>query len=219
MTDLSENLSDLTAIEAGNTDTQQVLTIAGIDAINEALAETESTVAENTTVEPVNNSDRLETDAGAVAKNATTELSGNSEQLETDFEIPEPYVCPWADAPENTIYYEKIYEDGHLGSSTESAEMAYKLGWYENRISNDDVKQSDINGWVYVKDKCPMKTAEDISRDEAKARIFELKNFLAATDYRAIKFAEGALTAEEYEPDRQARADARAEINRLEASL
>lgn len=36
---------------------------------------------------------------------------------------------------------------------------------------------------------------------------------------KAIKYAEGALTADEYEPDRQARADARTEINRLEASL
>ena len=97
--------------------------------------------------------------------------------------------------------------------------MAYKFGWYENRISKDDAKQSDINGWTYIKDRCPMKTADDINRDEAKARIFELKNFLAATDYKAIKYAEGALTADEYEPDRQARADARAEINRLEASL
>lgn len=159
-------------------------------------------------------SDRLETEAGTVAENTTVEPSGNSEQLE-----PEPAPLPWEDAPADVIFYGKLYEDGHLGGSTESPEMAYKLGWYENRISKDDVKPSDINGFLYIKDKCPMKTADDINRDEAKARIFELKNFLAATDYRAIKYAEGALTADEYEPDRQARADARAEINRLEASL
>ena len=164
-----------------------------------------------------------ETETGAVAKNATTENEpvGNTDRLETEpeFEEPEPEPLPWEDAPENTIFYGKLYEDGHLGGTTESPEMAYKFGWYENRISKDDVQRSDINGFLYIKDKCPMKTADDISRDEAKARIFELKNFLAATDYRAIKYAEGALTADEYEPDRQARADARAEINRLEASL
>lgn len=204
MIDLNENATFDEVTEVSNTDTLEPLTDADIDAINEALAEAESdpTLAENTTVEPVNNSDRLD------------EQFGNSEQLE-----PESEPLPWADAPENTLYYEKIYDDGHLGSFTESPEMAYKFGWYENRISKDDVKQSDINGWTYVKDKCPMKTADDISRDEAKARIFELKNFLAATDYKAIKYAEGALTAEEYAPDRQARADARAEINRLEAGL
>ena len=168
--------------------------------------------AAETENEPVNNSDRLATEAGTVAENTTVEPIGNSEQLE-----PEP--LPWADAPENTVFYGKMYEDGHLGGTTESAEMAYRFGWYENRISKDDVKQSDINGFLYLKDKCPMKTADDISRDEAKARIFELKNFLTATDYKAIKYAEGALTADEYAPDRQARADARAEINRLEAGL
>ena len=201
MTDLSENVPDLSendvlseGNEVSNTDTLEPLTDADIDAINEVLAEaeSESTLAENTTVE--------------------SELSGNPEQLK-----PEP--LPWADAPADVIFYGKMYEDGHLGGTTEAPEMAYRFGWYENRISKDDVKQSDINGFLYLKDKCPMKTADDISRDEAKARIFELKNFLAATDYKAIKYAEGALTADEYEPDRQARADARAEINRLEASL
>jgi hypothetical protein len=214
MTDLNENAPFDEVLEGSNTDTQEQSDIetvsesdAEIDAINEALTEAEAdpTVAENTTVEPVNNSDRL-----------PDELSGNPEQLE---EPSEPEPNPWDDAPKDVYFYDKTYEDGHLGSYTESAEMAYKLGWYENRIAKDDVKQSDINGWTYVKDKCPMKTADDISRDEAKARIFELKNFLTATDYKAIKYAEGALTADEYEPDRQARADARAEINRLEASL
>ena len=213
MTDLNENATFDEILGDSNMDTQEQSSVetvsesdAEIDAINEVLAEAESgpTIAENETAEPVGNNDRF------------FQQFGNSEQLE---EPSEPEPLPWADAPENTIYYEKLYEDGHLGSFTESPEMAYKFGWYENRISKDDVKQSDINGWTYIKDKCPMKTADDISRDEAKARIFELKNFLAATDYKAIKYAEGALTADEYEPDRQARAGARTEINRLEASV
>lgn len=181
----------------------------------------ESEILDNATEtesEPVNNSDRLETDAGTVAENTTVEPIGNSEQLKPEPE-PELEPLPWADAPADVIFYGKLYEDGHLGGTTEAPEIAYLFGWYENRISKDDVQRSDINGFLYLKDKCPMKTADDISRDEAKARIFELKNFLAATDYKAIKYAEGALTADEYEPDRQARADARAEINRLEASL
>ena len=123
--------------------------------------------ATETENEPVGIIDRLETEAGTVAENTTTEQIGTSEQLE-----PEPAPLPWEDAPENTIFYERLYEDGHLGDNTESAEMAYKFGWYENRISKDAVQISDINGGTYVKDKCPMKTADDISRDEAKARIF-----------------------------------------------
>lgn len=76
---------------------------------------------------------------------------------------------PWADAPENTIYYEKIYDDGHLGTSTESAEWAYKLGWFENRISKDAVQQSDLDGQLYRKEYCPMKT-DDVKLADAKER-------------------------------------------------
>ena len=221
MTDLSENdvLSEVS--EVSNTDTQQVLTDADIDAINEVMAEENESevIAENTTTdEPVNNSDRLETDSGTVAENETVELSGNSEQLETDFEIPEPepYVCPWADAPENTIFYEKMYEDGHLGSFTESAEMAYKFGWYENRISKDDVKQSDVNGWTYRKELCPHKSERDKQIELWNREIFELKEELQRTDYKAIKYAEGVMTDEEYQRTGIQRQAWRKRINELE---
>ena len=221
MTDLSENdvLSEVS--EVSNTDTQEQSDIetvsesdAEIDAINEVLAETEDLETD----EPVGNTDRLETESGTVAKNATTELSGNSEQLEPDFEIPEPepYVCPWADAPENTIYYEKIYEDGHLGSFTESPEMAYKFGWYENRISKDDVKQSDVNGWTYRKEVCPMKSDRDKQIELWNREIFELKEELNATDYKAIKYAEGVMTDEEYQQTGIQRQAWRKRINELE---
>ena len=29
----------------------------------------------------------------------------------------------------NTYYYEKIYDDKHLGSFTENTAVAYQLGW------------------------------------------------------------------------------------------
>ena len=161
--------------------------------------------------EPVGKNDRLESEAGDVAKNATTELSGNSEQLE-----PEPYVCPWADAPKNVIFYEKMYEDGHLGGSTESAEMAYKFGWYENRISKDDVQQSDVNGFIYRKEVCPMKSDQDKQVELWNREIFELKEELNATDYKALKYAEGVLTDEEYQPVGIQRQAWRRRINELE---
>ena len=68
-----------------------------------------------------------------------------------DPEIPETETkpLPWADAPKGVLFYEKIYPDGHLGSFTESAELAYSLGWLNNTISKDDVQISDVNGWTY----------------------------------------------------------------------
>lgn len=56
-------------------------------------------------------------------------------------------------------------------------------------------------------------------QEKAKTRIEELKSLLAKTDYQAIKFAEGELSAEEYLPIKQKRRSYRAEINSLEEKL
>lgn len=136
-------------------------------------------------------------------------------------EIPESETVrlPWADAPENVIFYEKIYEDGHLGSFTESAEIAYKLGWLDNYIPKDEVQQSDVNGWTYRTDKCPMKTPEDIQRGEYIEEIRTLKRSLAETDYKAIKYAEGVMTDEDYQATGIQRQAWRRRINELEALI
>ena len=127
-------------------------------------------------------------------------------------------LYPWSNAPENVYFYEKIYEDGHLGAFTQSAELAYKSGWdiENNYISIEDTQQSDINGWTYRKDVCPMKTQEMIDRENAIQEITQLKKQLSDTDYKAIKYAEGQLTEEEYAPTRSQRASWRARINKLQ---
>ena len=51
---------------------------------------------------------------------------------------------------------------------------------------------------------------------EKRAQIKELKKYLKNTDYRALKYADGAYTEEEYAPYKKARAEARARINELE---
>ena len=136
-------------------------------------------------------------------------------------EIPETEtpVCPWADAPKDVLFYERIYEDGHLGSFTENAELAYSLGWLNNYIPKDDVQQSDVNGWTYIKEQCPMKTASDIQREEWQEEIRTLKQSLAETDYKAIKYAEGVLTDEDYQATGIQRQAWRRRINELEALI
>lgn len=212
MSDLSENDVLSEGNEVSNTDTQEVLTDADIDAINEALAEaeTESTVAENTTVEPetepVNNSDRL-----------PDEQFDISEQLEEPSE-PEPQPNPWDDAPSDCYFYDKTYEDGHLGSFTESAEMAYKFGWdiEHNYIPIADTEKSDVNGWTYRKELCPHKSERDKQIELWNREIFELKEELSQTDYKAIKYAEGVLTDEDYQQTGIQRQAWRKRINELE---
>lgn len=206
MTDLSENDVLSEGNEVSNTDTLEPLTDADIDAINEALAEAESTIAENTTVEPVNNSDRL-----------PDEQFDNSEQLEEPSE-PEPQPNPWDDAPKDVYFYDKTYEDGHLGSYTESAEMAYKFGWdiEHNYIPIADTEKSDVNGFTYPKELCPHKSERDKQIELWNREIFELKEELQRTDYKAIKYAEGVLTDEDYQPTGIQRQVWRNRINELE---
>ena len=50
-------------------------------------------------------------------------------------------------------------------------------------------------------------------------QIMALKEELSASDYKAIKFAEGLISAEEYEPIKAARQELRNQINDLEAQL
>jgi hypothetical protein len=127
---------------------------------------------------------------------------------------------PWDDAPENVYFYEKIYPDGHLGSFTQSAELAYKSGWdLSNYIRIEDTQQSDINGWTYRKELCPMKTEQDHLRDQYRLEITQLKKALSDTDYKAIKFAEGQISEEDYASVRELRQGYRDRINYLEGLL
>ena len=80
---------------------------------------------------------------------------------------------PWDDAPEGIVYYEKMFEDGHLGSFTKSAELAYKVGWFENTIPEEDLQVSDLNGWTYRKELCPMKGLAEKKQDKLR----EISNY------------------------------------------
>ena len=145
------------------------------------------------------------------------------ENTPEDIEIPEPEIIPnpWDDAPTDVYFFEKIYDDGHLGSFTQSAELAYKSGWdiENNYIPISDTQQSDINGWTYKKELCPMKTEEDKLKDQYRLEIQQLKKQLSDTDYKAIKYAEGQISEEEYASVRAERQGYRDRINELEALL
>ena len=51
---------------------------------------------------------------------------------------------------------------------------------------------------------------------ETESRIAFLESELAETDYLCLKYTDGALSEEEYEPIRRQRAEYRAEINALQ---
>lgn len=106
-----------------------------------------------------------------VSDNPENQDSENVSEIPEEPEIPEPepQPNPWDDAPENVYFYEKMYPDGHLGSFTRSAELAYKSGWnLENCIAIEDTQQSDINGWTYRKSECPMKGLTEKKQDKLR---------------------------------------------------
>ena len=58
----------------------------------------------------------------------------------------------------NTYYYEKLYDDKHLGSFTENTQIAHQLGWQDNSVAITDTEVSEVNGWTYLKGFAPQKT-------------------------------------------------------------
>ena len=73
------------------------------------------------------------------------------------------------------------------------------------------------NGKFCIKRRTP--TEEELAKDTISNRnkeISELKAKLAETDYQAIKFAEGWITADDYAPTKALRNSWRTRINELE---
>ena len=119
----------------------------------------------------------------------------------------------------NTYYYDKLYDDKHLGLFTEITAVAYQLGWQDNHVLITDTEVSEVNGQVYLKGYAPKKTESMILIEQYQSEIVELKKYLSDTDYKAIKFAEGELSEEAYQEDKSQRHDARARINELESLI
>lgn len=83
----------------------------------------------------------------------------------------------------NTYYYDKLYDDKHLGSFTESTKLAYDLGWQDNHVAITETEVSALDGWTYLKGYAPKKTDEQ-KLDELAIKIRTKRNsLLAETDY------------------------------------
>ena len=77
-----------------------------------------------------------------------------------------------------------------------------------------------VDGKFTIKRRTP--TVEEIKVDETakiNRQIFELKQKLTQTDYKAIKYSEGLLTDKEYAEVKAQRQAWRDEINKLEEKL
>ena len=85
---------------------------------------------------------------------------------------------------------------------------------FAGRGANQVIK--DVEG---VPTAIDLYTESELAIAANKKRINELKSLLKATDYQAIKYAEGEMPYEEYAQVRELRKEWRKEINDIEALL
>ncbi len=86
------------------------------------------------------------------------------------------------------------------------------------QIINPTRAMYEAAGYHYVEQVPQEPTEEEVAEMERLNRIAELKQLLAESDYKAIKYAEGWLTAEEYSDTKAQRQAWRNEINELEGA-
>lgn len=77
---------------------------------------------------------------------------------------------------------------------------------------NENHAMIDDKGEYYEVCEVPAQTEEELNAN----KIAQLKAELSATDYKCLKYVDGALTEEEYAEVKKYRADLRKQINELE---
>lgn len=108
----------------------------------------------------------------------------------------------------NLNYMEAVPEKGHYETVKEFTAEQPVYDEEGNQIGTKTVVTGRERKWVCT-DEGELK----------KAEISKLKQQLASTDYKAIKYAEGEMSESEYAPIKAERAAWRARINELEEEL
>ena len=111
---------------------------------------------------------------------------------------------------------EEVKEQGHYEVIKEYENGGKDVEWVVDvaGVKGQEARDEEETIYCYI----PYTEAE-LKNIQNKARINELKQLLKETDYRAIKYAEGCYTDEEYQPYKELRQSYRDEINELEAEL
>ena len=99
--------------------------------------------------------------------------------------------------------------------------QSYPLDNTAIEVSLEDLEQIGKTKCFDVENNCVIDydNSKRVRIDEINNRIIELKQLLSDSDYRAIKYAEGLYTQEEYAPYKYQRQSYRDEINQLEEEL
>lgn len=108
-------------------------------------------------------------------------------------------------AVEEVFHYETVREYPNGGKDVEKVIDVEGKPYVPAHVEREDIQ-------VYIH-----YTDAELAKIEAEREIAELKGKLRETDYKAIKYAEGMLTLDEYAEIRELRQSWRDKINYLEA--
>lgn len=111
---------------------------------------------------------------------------------------------------------EEVKEQGHYETIKEYPNGGKDVEWVIDveGVKGQEAKDEEEAILIYI----PY-TKKELTKIQNQNRINELKKLLAESDYRAIKYAEGCYTEEEYKPYKEQRQAYRDEINQLEQEL
>ena len=155
----------------------------------------------------------------------TVQMYLNEDRVEDgDFiDIPESLIC---DLSKGKLENDTLIE--HIPEQQEIQEQWHYRTIKEYPNGGKDVeKVIDVVGQPYIAEHDEVEdilvykpyTEQEIKVIENNNRISELKQKLQETDYKAIKYAEGELSVEEYAETKAQRRAWREEINKLEEEL
>ena len=116
----------------------------------------------------------------------------------------------------HTDAVEGVQEQGHYEVVAEYPNGGKDVEWI---VDIPGVKAKPAEDYDEEIDIYVPYTEEELRKRNIEKRINELKGLLYSTDYKAVKFAEGELTEEEYAETRTLRRAYREEINQLEETL
>ena len=111
---------------------------------------------------------------------------------------------------------EEVKEQGHYEVIKEYPNGGKDVKWVIDvkGVKGQEARDEEEKILVYI----PY-TKKELTKMQNENRIAELKQLLRESDYRAIKYAEGCYTEEEYKPYKELRQSYRDEINQLEQEL
>ena len=112
----------------------------------------------------------------------------------------------------------KNYEIGLIFVDDE--DYTNKAKWCnENGCHIEEIEPLEDGTRQFQIKQIPQKTEDEKLIEQYQSEIVELKKYLSDTDYKAIKFAEGEITENDYQEVKLQRHNARVRINELESLI